>query len=139
MTHHKKPPTWFGQGYGNHPGWDKAVAHCRDLLVAWARRGYVGTYSEVSTTVDEIDWPEGPFTHHGAQIGYLLGYATVVEWLEDRPLLSALVVQATEGHPGAGFFKLAKELGELTGHGEEGHLSFWTSEVQRCHEYWASR
>jgi hypothetical protein len=43
----------------------------------------------------------------GSQVGYLLGHVSVGEWIEDRPLLSAIVISAQEGNPGKGFYDLA--------------------------------
>lgn len=134
----KQPPEWYSKPYGKDPGgWELAVRQCRDLLLAWARRAYVGTYSEVVDDVSALPWPEGPFTHHGSQVGYLLGHVSVGEWLEDRPLLSAIVISAQEGNPGKGFHDLARELGELSTHSKEAEIEYWQGEVRRCHEYWA--
>lgn len=79
-----------------------------------------------------LSWPEGAFTHHGSQVGALLGHVSVAEWLEGRPLLSAIVVQAEGGQPGTGFFDLARELGELTISGEDAELRYWLAEYDRC-------
>jgi hypothetical protein len=136
MSSHKRPPRWYGQGYANLAGWDHAVKQCRDLLETWARRGYVGTYSEVARAVTAIPWPDGPHTHEGSQIGMLLGEVAVSEWLQDRPLLSAIVVQAGTGVPGRGFYKLAHELGLLSTRNEDFDQIFWAKERDRCLKYW---
>jgi hypothetical protein len=136
VSSHKKPPRWYGQAYANLAGWDKAVKQCRDLLEAWARRGYVGTYSEVARAVTAIAWPDGPHTHEGSQIGTLLGEVAVGEWFQDRPLLSAIVVQAGMGLPGKGFYNLGDELGLLPTRNEDLDQIFWANERERCLKYW---
>lgn len=134
----KQPPDWYAKPYGRDPSaWDAAVRRCRELLLAWARRGYVGTYSEVVDAVPDLEWPDGPFTHHGSQVGRLLGDISVGEWLEDRPLLSAVVISSQEGHPGKGFYDLARELRELSATSKDAELDYWQAEVRRCHEFWA--
>ncbi len=58
------------------------------------------------------------------------------EHREGRPLLSAVVVRNDAGGlPGAGFFRLARELGLHEGGGDEG---FWVQEVRRVHQHWSS-
>lgn len=134
----KQAPTWYAKPYGKDPSaWDLAVRQCRDLLVEWARRGYVGTYSEVVDGVVALHWPEGAYTHHGSQIGYLLGHVSVAEWLEGRPFLSAIVISAEEGHPGKGFYDFARELRDLSSNSRTAELEYWQAEVRRCHEFWA--
>ena len=53
-----------------------------------------------------------------------------------RPLLSAVVVNKDTVMPGAGFFKLAKELGRYNASDD---LECWSKELQRVHDYWAKR
>jgi len=136
---HREPPDWYGQPYSGYERWDDALWECRELLIDWAKHGYLGTYSEIVERIHSIPWPQGPFTHNGAQIGRLLGDVSVQEWLENRPLLSALVVRADERSPGRGFFELASELGLLSSTSEEAKLRFWSSEVAACYETWSRR
>ncbi len=136
MTDHKVPPSWYGQGYANLPGWDRAVQQCLELLRGWARQRHVGTYGEVVRHVDAIPWPEGAFTHNGSQIGSLLGTVCVHEWLEDRPLLSAIVVQAETRFPGKGFYKISGELGRLRTKDQDSQLIFVGLEQEACFQTW---
>ena len=136
MSSHKKPPKWYGQGYGDLAGWDRAVNQCRALLVERARLGITATYSEVAQTADAIPWPEGAHTHEGRQIGYLLGEVSVGEWLQDRPLLSAIVVYADRPVPGEGFHNLAEELGFLPVRNKETEEVFWGQEREKCFRCW---
>ena len=118
--------------------WD-AVDQCREALIEWASRGALKTYKELSERVDAIPWPEGPHTHEGSQIGWLLGQVAAREWAEGRPLLSAVVVTAGTREPSHGFFELAVELGELQrGASAERRHEFWATEVGRCFARWAS-
>lgn len=135
----KEPPAWYGKPYGGYEAWDEAVQECQELLVDWAKRGYIGSYGEITDAVRAIPWPEGPHTHEGSQIGHLLGAVSVREWLENRPLLSALVVHADDRMPGSGFFDLGWELKLLRSKSEDAKLQFWSSEVRACHELWSRR
>jgi hypothetical protein len=136
----KRAPEWYSKPYGNDPGaWESAIVQCRTLLVGWARNSQVRTYSHVTDEVNALDWPQGAFTHRGSQIGRLLGDVCVGEWLEDRPLLSAIVISAEKGLPGKGFFNLARELRELSGNTRDEELEYWQAEVRRCHVFWQDR
>jgi hypothetical protein len=132
----RSPPSWYLKPYGKDPSaWDEAVRQCRRVLVDWARRGKPHTYSELVEEISALSWPEGAYTHHGNQVGALLGHVSVGEWLAGRPLLSAIVIQSDGGRPGTGFFDLARELGELKFTGEDAELRYWLSEFDRCIRY----
>lgn len=134
-------PPWYGKTYGHDPaGWEEALEQCRRTLVAWARRGRYGTYTELTNEVPAIGWPEGAYTHQGRQIGMLLGHVSVTEWLEGRPLLSAMAVQATELTPATGFFDMARARGEFAGQSSDEELVYWLKEFKACCEYqWPDR
>ena len=40
--------------------------------------------------------------------------------------------------PGPDFWRFARELGVRVGSGEHARLDFWSNEVARCYEHWAS-
>lgn len=129
----RKPPPWFDKSYGKDPGgWEEAREQCRGTLVSWARRGRPGIYSALAKEVTAIEWPEGAYTHHGSQIGMLLGQVGAAEWLLHRPLLSAMAVQAEEGIPSKGFFDFARDLGELRSTSPDDELAFWVKEFEAC-------
>ena len=135
----KKPPQWYRKTYGHfsEQAWNEAVDRTRDILVDWAKKGAIGTYGDLITELGMLDWPDGPYTHHGSQVGKLLGDASVAEWVEDRPLVSALVISRDGGGPGDGFYGLCEELlGDVIGSSEETKDRVWAREVARCHEYW---
>jgi hypothetical protein len=136
----KRPPKWYGRPYGQYSqqAWDVAIGKTREILAAWARRSHVGTYGAFVNELGMLDWSEGPYQNHGQQVGKLLGDASVEEWLEDRPLLSALVISQEEGKPGSGFDGLCEELLDLViGDSQDASLRVWTEEVRRCHDYWS--
>jgi len=72
------------------------------------------------------------------QLWQLLDKINRQEHEQGRPLLSAVVVQKegeSQGAPGEGFFKLAKDLGVF--HGDNKYI-FWVSELNAVHNYWSS-
>lgn len=59
-----------------------------------------------------------------------------LEYLSGRPLLTAVVIGESTEMPGAGFFDLAKRLGEYDG---DDHELYWHKELRRVHDYWSRR
>lgn len=101
-----------------------------ELITAARYRGMV-TYQEIAKL---LGLPlEGNYM--GAAIGSLLGEISVDEVRQGRPMLSAIVV-TTLGHPGPGFFNLARDLGRLKGTSRDDELRFWKKEVHSVHETW---
>jgi hypothetical protein len=131
-------PGWVNREYASYgASWWDAVDQCRKALVDWASRGQLATYTELSERVDAIPWPEGAHTHEGSQIGWLLGQVAANEWVEGRPLLSAVVVGADTREPSHGFFDLSVQLGEIPqGASPERKHEFWAGEVGRCFAEW---
>jgi hypothetical protein len=77
---------------------------------------------------------------HGTPLAGLLGQINVLEQERDRPLISCVVVHATDDYlPGVGFWNMAKEMNLAVGNTEDEHLLFWTRELTRCHAYWKNR
>jgi len=69
----------------------------------------------------------------GSKTGLVLGEIAADEVGAGRPMLSAVAV-GVSGHPGQGFFNLARELGRLgDGQSEE---SFWEAERAAAYEAW---
>lgn len=138
MTRHV--PEWVNREYGGHgQSWWEAVDQCRAILIAWAAGRQLSFYKELSEGVTAIPWPEGPHTHEGSQIGWLLGQVAATEWADGRPLLSAVCIGSETRRPSEGFFKLATELGELpSGASEARREGFWVAEVDRCFSEWNS-
>jgi hypothetical protein len=136
------PLPWVSKPYGpEEEAWDEAKHQARRTLYRWAGEGRYGSYTDLVHEVSAIDWPEGAFTHHGAQIGVLLGQVSMEELdrLEDRPLLSALVVGHEEGMPTGGFWTLLGELGLEIPSTDMGKLEFWAKEFDKALRYYGSR
>ena len=71
------------------------------------------------------------------ETGDLLGEICDFEHSNDRPMLSALVVNKTgknKGLPGDGFFKKAIQLGRLKPGQDE--KAFWEQELQAVYDAW---
>ncbi len=69
----------------------------------------------------------------GLEIGRILGEISEDEFLQDRPLLSAVAVGASE-EPGDGFYVLARELGKHNDDSTEGKKCFWQTNKQYIFE-----
>ena len=101
-----------------------------ELITAARFKGKV-TYQEIAKL---IGFPlEGNYM--GTEIGHLLGEISEDEVKHGRPMLSAIVV-TTAGHPGPGFFTLARYLQRLTGMASDAELNFWEAEVQAVYDAW---
>ena len=134
----KTTPDWYQRPFGNidQNSWDEAMEQSIATLRRWASTDHVGTYGEFINDVEALEWPDGGFTAHGSQVGYLLGVVGIHEWLEDRPLLSSLVVRSDDGGlglPGGGWFDFVRRLGLLTDeHNENEKLRVWSDQVKAC-------
>jgi hypothetical protein len=92
--------------------------------------------------VTAIDWPEGAYTHHGKQIGHLLGQVSMdeLDQIDDRPVLSALVVGQDEGMPTGGYWKFLKEeLGVPVPTSELDRLAVWAGEFEAACRLYGAR
>ena len=101
-------------------------------VVKVAQNGDVITYSKVAqragidTNSDGWNW----------RIRDTLDTISRREHRKGRPLLSGVVVNKKTGMPGAGFFKLAKDLGLYDG---DDDLEYWSKELHRVYAYWTKR
>lgn len=134
-----KQPNWASAVYrGDGLVWDEAKRECRSVLYGWAAAGeYHNTYTDLVGHVKAIDWPQGAHTAEGSQLGYLLGQVTLEELdpLEDRPLISALVIGKDENMPSSGFWSLCSELGIPVSDRQE----FWLKEAMACCQFYGRR
>lgn len=138
-----KPNRWATRTYGaDADAWDEAKRQCRAVLYQWARAGRPGTYTDLAQRVTAIDWPEGAYTHHGQQMGYLLGQVSLEELdrVQDRPVLSALVIGQREPTPSGGFWTFVRdELGLDAPTSEMAKLEFWQAEFAAACRFYGER
>ena len=135
--------SWATKSYGEDTiAWEEAKDQCRTALYQWAASGRYGTYTELTAQVIAIDWPEGAYTHHGHQMGYLLGQVSLEELdeREERPVLSSLVIGQEEGMPSRGFWTFVQdELGITVPKTDMGRMEFWVDEFQAACRYFAPK
>jgi len=101
----------------------------RTLSQVAHRRGLV-TYQDVARAAG---MPVGAAS--GRTLWDVLGAISTAEHEQGRPMLSAVVVGA-HGQPGAGFFRLAGQLGRLTDHSPRAEREFWKAEVEAVYQAW---
>jgi len=101
----------------------------RKLSQVAHRRGLV-TYQDVARATR---MPVG--APSGRQLWDVLGAISTAEHEQGRPMLSAVVVGA-HGQPGAGFFRLAGQLGRLTDYSPRAEREFWKAEVEAVYRAW---
>lgn len=70
------------------------------------------------------------------ELGRILGSISQQEHSQGRPLLSVVVVSATDGVASRGFFNLARDLGLLSSTGEMDELTFFANELKATFAYW---
>ena len=135
----KSTPSWFDRPFGSYDQntWDGAVQKARRIVHEWATSGKYDTYGAFVEELDLLDWPQGPFTAHGSQVGHLLGCVGIHDWLADEPLHSSLVVQADpargKGLPGGGWFDFCRRLGLMADDkNEHERLRVWNDQVKAC-------
>lgn len=136
------PFPWVTKPYGaDEDAWEDAKRQARRTLYRWASEGRYGSYTDLAHEVTAIDWPEGAYTHHGQQMGMLLGQVSMEELdrVENRPLISALVIGREEGMPSTGYWSMLRELGLEVPATDMGKLESWTKEFETAIRYFGSR
>jgi hypothetical protein len=73
--------------------------------------------------------------HMAREVGAVLGEISEEEHRHDRPLLSAIAINA-EGRPSDGLFGWAAELGRLENDSPAGKRQFWEAEKQAVYTTW---
>ena len=114
--------------------YDRYHESVRDALMRRACARRTITYGELAQRVGL------PLQRHilVRQLPQLLGDINADEAADGWPLLGVLVVRKADGLPGAGFFKLAREIGRLpVNAGRAGERAFFKKELQRVHSAWA--
>jgi hypothetical protein len=123
---------------GDEIAWDEAKRQCRNTLYGWAAAGeYHHTYTELVDRVTAIEWPQGPHTDEGSQVGFLLGQVSLEELdrVEDRPLISALVIGKDENMPSSGFWGFCAEVSIAVADRQ----LFWLKEAKACCEFYGRK
>jgi hypothetical protein len=113
----------------------------RAFLISRARQADPDRLSSAKIEYQQLGKAIDPQEHYWAWprfrgLGDVLGNVSVFEHEHDRPLLSALVVQAGTHQAGDGFFKglLGKRLGiELP---PDQARAFWREEIRKVVTYW---
>jgi hypothetical protein len=113
----------------------------RAFLISRARQADPDRLSSAKIEYQELAKAIDPQEHYWSWprfrgLGDVLGNVSVFEQEHDRPLISALVVQAGTHQAGDGFYKglLRKRLGiELPPDQER---AFWREEVRKAVTYW---
>lgn len=106
-----------------------ALIYC-ELITAAKYRGTV-TYQEIAKIMGI------PLSGNNMSrlVGQILGEISEDEVAKGRPMLSAIAV-GVNGHPGPGFYSLARTLGRLS---DQAEADFWEAERKAVYETWRVR
>ena len=105
-----------------------------EKLKGVARLKSVITYSDIAPLVGvDIRTSLGR-----REIGRLIADVCAHEVAHGRPMLGSVVVRKNTGMPGDGYFKGACRLGQFDADGQEDKRSFWSEELERVYDCWAS-
>ena len=108
---------------------------CRLIQAALARQTI--HYEDVAAIMNL----QGKGQHMSKETGHILGEISEDEHNQDRPMLSAVVVQKTgkeKGIPGDGFFTLACQLNKIEENTTpEQKKDFWRNELNQVYEKWS--
>ena len=102
----------------------------KELITAAQYRGTI-TYQEIAKL---MGLPSSG-SHMGREIGQLIGEISDDEAINNRPMLSAIVV-GVSGEPGEGFYGLAKDLYDLELETRESKREFWHQEKAKVYQTW---
>lgn len=108
--------------------WNQAIKEIEEILVTVAKHQNQIFYSALADKVSSVSFQE---PYH--DLAEAIGEVSITHHDEGRPMLSVLVVHKEDQMCGAGFFKLAKELG----HRFTDNLSFQVEETKKCYRYWS--
>lgn len=76
--------------------------------------------------------------HDRKILGQILGEISEYEHINDRPLLSALVIRAGDNYEGDGFYKLAEELGYGNWQKLKQEGEFEIKQMNECIDFWSN-
>jgi hypothetical protein len=104
--------------------------HIRKVLIKAAKQNDTIFYSEVGKVVG-LDMSN---PGERSKLANILDEINREEHGLGRPLLSVVVVQKESGHPGTGFFELARELGKQKP--DEDNQDFFANELRKVFDEW---
>ncbi len=102
----------------------------REVLINAAKQNNTIFYSEVGKVV-ELDMAN---PGERSKLANILDEINREEHRLGKPLLSVVVVQKESGHPGKGFFDLARELGKQKP--DEDYRDFFAVELEKVFDEW---
>jgi hypothetical protein len=137
-----RPPSWHGKvSLSMSQELSPLDQRVRAFLISRARQADPDRPFRAKTEYQQVGRAIDPEEHYWAWprfrgLGEVLGNVSVFEHEHDRPLLSALVVQAGTLQAGDGFYKglLQKRLGIQLPPDQE--RDFWREEIRKVVTYW---
>jgi hypothetical protein len=99
-----------------------------DKLQSVAHARHLTNYSEMGKLVG--------LAPHDYRLWVMLDEINQYEHLHNRPMISALVISQEENRPGSGFWACASGLGKYIEGSDKDR--FWSEELGRVWDYWAS-
>ncbi len=101
--------------------WRLAKQEAVAAMIKRAKRGRTMTYTDLCNEIEAIR-----FDPHDPRLPHFLGQISTEEDAAGRGMITAVVVHKSDGHPGKGFFELARRLGRTVLNEE----AAWISELQ---------
>src|SRR4051794_17715474 len=102
MIHDSELDSTFGY---SRETWDAAKKEARARLVEIAKKRELIGYKELTEHIRSVG-----FDYHGPIFRKFLGQLSTEDDAAGKGMLTAVVVHKSDGLPGPGFFKLAKQL-----------------------------
>jgi hypothetical protein len=109
--------------------WAAAKSEVRAILADVARQRGLISYSALVEAIEAVR-----LDRHDAAVARLLREVSTDDRAHGRGMRSALVVLSARGRPGAGFFALARSLGEDVSDPD----AFWRRELVRVYADWGT-
>lgn len=108
------------------------LTYCK--CISAARKRALLHYADIANI---IGIPISHFSYMSSEIGRILGEISINENLNNRPMLSAVVIGKEKKKPGKGFFILAKQLCKLNYNAtEKKETDFWKKELNDVYSTW---
>lgn len=107
--------------------WSAAKSEAKQEMIAAAVAQGVMNYTQLVERITSISLQADDL-----RLAFLLDEISREENLAGRGMLTAVVVRKSNGQPGKGFFRLAKQLGRNT----SCEATFWIEELKMVHKSW---